>query len=109
VSYTNVYDTITTPGSPGAAGSMRTAGLRRGEMAGGDLRLSMAQGKQSLRIEPTALGQLPGRDLPPPSADSYDPMDLSISESMAGLRRRRGPQMALTINSANAETGLNTL
>jgi hypothetical protein len=102
-----VVETI--PGTPGTPGTMQQARLRRGETAGGALRLNMAQGKRSLRIEPTELGQLPGRDLPPPSADSYDPMDSSISESLAGLRRRRGPQLDLSINASNAATGLNTL
>lgn len=89
--------------------SSTTGRLRRGEMAGGDLRLNMAQGKRSLRIEPTELGQLPGRDLPPPGADSYDPFSASEAESLAGLRRRRGPQSELAINASNAATGLNTL
>lgn len=104
-----VYDDVTTPGTPGTPGTQQTARLRRGETASGDLRLSMAQGKRALRIEPTELGQLPGRDLPPPGANSYDPFTASEAEGLAGLRRRRSPQIDLSINASDAATGLNTL
>lgn len=98
-----------TPGTPATPGTEQTSRLRRGEMVGGDLRLMLSQGKRSLRIEPTELGQIPGRDLPPPGASNYDPFTASEAESLAGLRRRRGPQVDLSINSANASSGLNTL
>lgn len=94
------------PGDPGTSSMGR---VRRGEMANASLRISMAQGKRRLRIEPTELGQLPGRDLPPQNAENYDPFTASEAESLAGLRRRRGPQVDLSINSANAASGLNTL
>lgn len=99
----------TTPGTAATPGSVTNAKLRRGELASGDLRLMLSQGKKSLRIDPAPLGQVSGSDLPPPSGGSYDPMDASLAESMAGLRRRRSTLAAVSINSSNAATGLNTL
>jgi hypothetical protein len=94
--------------APTVSGAQQSA-LRRGEMAGGDLRLSQSLGKRRLRIEPTELGQMPGKDLPPPGADSYDPFSASEAEGLAGLRRKRGGQIDLSINASNASTGINTL
>lgn len=112
--YTTTYvptTTVTpgTPSTPATTGSQTIARLRRGEMAGGDLRLQMAEGKRRLRIEPSDLGQRPGDDLPPPGADGYDPFSASEAEGLAGLRRKRGGGVDLSINASNASVGINTL
>jgi hypothetical protein len=97
--------TETTPGTPGTPGTMQQARLRRGEVAGGDLRLQMARGKQSLRIDPAPLGELESAI----SSGDYDPISSGTNELVVTRRRRRGAQLDLAINPANTAVGINTL